>query len=122
MPTKRVTLKTVREIGLTFPEVEVATAFGAFALKVRGKLMACVPTHKSAEPDSFMVRMDFADRDALLAEAPEIYYVKDHYLGYPSVLVRLSRVNAEMLRDLLGMAHKFVTRSAAKGNPRRKRP
>jgi hypothetical protein len=30
------------------------------------------------------------------------------YLGYSAVLVRLSRVTQDVLRDLLGMAHKFV--------------
>ena len=40
---------------------------------------------------------------------PNVYYVTDHYLNDTSVLVRLSRVTPDVLRDLLGMAHKFVT-------------
>ena len=56
-------------------------------------------------------------RAALIAEAPEIYYVKEHYLNYESVLVRLSRVSPDVLRDLLGMAHKFVS-GKAKNRPR----
>jgi hypothetical protein len=47
--------------------------------------------------------------------------VTDHYVGYNAVLVRLSRVNLDLLRDLLGMAHKFVTRDAATTSPTRKR-
>jgi hypothetical protein len=35
-------------------------------------------------------------------------------------LVRLSRVNAEALRDLLRMAHKFVNRKAAHSAPKRR--
>jgi hypothetical protein len=35
--------------------------------------------------------------------------VTDHYLNYTAVLVRLSRITPDVLRDLLGMAHKFVT-------------
>jgi hypothetical protein len=100
---------TVRKIGLTLPGVEQSTAYGAPALKVRGKLLACVPTHRSAEPGSLAVRVDFGDRAELLATAPDVYYVTDHYLGYSAVLVRLSRVTPDVLRDLLGMAHKFVT-------------
>ena len=53
--------------------------------------------------------MDFAQRDALIAEAPDVFYLKEHYQGYPCVLVRLSRVNADVLRDLLGMSWKFLT-------------
>jgi hypothetical protein len=108
----------VRKIGLALPGVEESTAYGAPALKVRGKLMACVPTHRSAEPGSLMVRVGFDDRAELLAAAPDVYYVTDHYLGY-AVLVRLSRVTPDVLRDLLGMAHKFVTAQTARLPPSR---
>jgi hypothetical protein len=70
---------------------------------------ACVPSHRSAEPGSLVVRIDFDNRAELLAAAPDVYYVTDHYLNYNAVLVRLSRVTPDVLRDLLGMAHKFVT-------------
>jgi hypothetical protein len=121
-----ITFDTVREIGLTLPGVEESTAYGQPALKINGKLLACLPAHRSAEPGSLAVRVDFADRAALLAEAPDVYYLTDHYVGYNAVLVRLARVNPAVLRDLLGMAHKFVTRkmappSAAKGRGRGKR-
>ena len=49
------------------------------------------------------------DRAKLLAAAPDCYYVIDNYLNYSAVLVRMSRVTPDVLRDLLGMAHKFVT-------------
>src|SRR5215469_8784546 len=91
------------------PGVEESTAYGSPALKVRGKLLACVPSHRSAEPSSLVVRVGFDDRAELLAAAPDVYYVTDHYVGYSAVLVRLSRITPETLRDLLGMAYKFVT-------------
>jgi hypothetical protein len=99
----------VRKIGLALPGVEESTAYGSPALKVHGKLLACVPTHRSAEPGSLAVRVDFDDRAELLAGDPDVYYVTDHYLNYTAVLVRLSRVTPDVLRDLLGMAYKFVT-------------
>jgi len=110
----------VRNIGLTLPGVEESTAYGQRALKVRGRLLACVPANRSAEPGSLAVRVDFDDRAELLAADPDVYYVTDHYVGYSAVLVRLSRVNPEVLRDLLGMAYKFVTRSAAPRSSARK--
>ena len=113
MPKSTIDFDTVRKIGLTLPGVEASTAWGAPALKVRGKLLACVPVNRSAEPGSLMVRVDFDDRAELLAADPNVYYVTDHYLGYSAVLVRLSRVTPDVLRDLLGMAHKFVTASDA---------
>jgi hypothetical protein len=109
MPSKRITFDTVREIGLALPDVEEGTAYGSPALKVRGSLLACVPVSKSAEPESLAVAIDLEQRAGLLAEAPETYYVTDHYAGYPIVLVRLSRIEREQLRDLLGAAWRFVT-------------
>lgn len=116
MPKSTINFDTVRKIGLTLPNVEASTAWGAPALKVRGKLMACIPTHRSAEPDSLMVRVGVDDRSELVAAAPEVYYVTDHYVGYTAVLVRLSRVTPDVLRDLLGAAHKFVTAHHASGS------
>ena len=78
-------------------------------------------THRSAEPGSLVVRVDFDDRAELLAADPDVYYVTDHYLNYTSVLVRLSRVTPDVLRDLLGMAHKFVTADATRRSPSRSR-
>ena len=45
----------------------------------------------------------------------------DHYAGYTAVLVRLPPANFDVLRDLLGMSHKFVTRFAESASPERKR-
>jgi len=83
--------------------------YGSLALKVRGDLLACMAINKSAEPGSLGVRVDFDQRDALLAEAPQTYYVTDHYVNYPMVLVRLSQIRIDELRDLLTAAWKFVT-------------
>jgi hypothetical protein len=111
----------VRKIGFTFPGVEESTAYGEPALKVRGKLLACLPSHRSAEPGSLVVRVAFVDRAELLAADPDTYYLTDHYVGYSAVLVRLSRVTPDVLRDLLGMAHKFVTAHEARRLPSQKR-
>ena len=102
------TFKTVESIGRSSPDVEVTTAWGQPALKVRGKMFVCIASHKSAEPDTLVVMMDFADRDALVEDDPGTYYLKEHYLNYPCVLVRLSRVRADALRDLITGAHRFV--------------
>jgi len=112
---------SVRKIGLALPGVEESTAYGAPALKVHGKLMACVPTHRSAEPNSLAVRVGFDDRAELLAAAPDVYYVTDHYLNYNAVLVRMFSLTPSVLRDLLGMAHKFVTADAAGRSTSRRR-
>jgi hypothetical protein len=89
--------------------------YGAPALKLNGQLLACVPTHKSAEPDSLAVRIDFDQRDCLVADAPDTYYLKPHYLNYSCVLVRLQRINSNALKELLKASWQFVNSRSRKG-------
>jgi len=112
---------TVRRIGLALSGVQESTAYGSPALKLHGKLLACTPANPSAEPGSLVVTVDRNDRAELLAEAPDVYYVTDHYVPHDTVLVRLSRVAPDVLRDLLGMAHKFVSSKAKKHSASRGR-
>jgi hypothetical protein len=102
------TFAAVEAIGRALADVEVTTAWGQPALKVHGKMFACIASNKSAEPNSLVVMMAFADRDALVAEDPATYYLKKHYVDYPCVLVRLTRVRLDALRDLVVGAHRFV--------------
>lgn len=111
----------MRDIPLTLPGVEESTAYGVLALKVHGKLLACVPANRSTEPSSLVVRVDLDDRAEMLDADPAVYYVTDHYVDYSAVLVRLSCVNPDALRDLLGMAYQFVTRDATPRSLARKR-
>ncbi len=110
------TFEDVASIGSGLEGVERTLAWGQPALKVRGKMFVCMAAHRSAEPGSLVVMMDRADRDALIADAPETYYLKEHYVDHPCVLVRLSRVRQDALRDVVVGAYRFVQDS----NPRRK--
>jgi hypothetical protein len=65
--------KAVESIGRTLPGVEVTTTWGQSALKVQGRMFVCVASHKSAEPNTLVVMMDFADRDALVEDDPGTY-------------------------------------------------
>lgn len=106
----QLTFDTVREIGLKLPGAEAGLAYGSPVLKVNGRIFAGVAVNKQAEPRSLVVYLsDFEERDALLAEDPDTYYVKPHYEPYPSVLVRLDRVTRAALDDLLRGAHRVVS-------------
>jgi hypothetical protein len=99
---------TVLAIGRSLPGVEAATAWGQPALKANGKTIACKAAHPSAEPDSLIVMLPVAERDALVEEAPATYYLKPHYVGHPCVLVRLTRIHPDALRDLLAGAQRHA--------------
>ena len=121
MRTKTLGFDEVRKIAVALPEVEESAIHGAPSLKVRGKLLTCPAIHRSAEPNTLAVRIGFAQRAELMATEPDVYYVTDHYVDYPTVLVRLSRIHRDALRDLLGMARLFVISKNKGGSGVRKR-
>jgi len=115
------TFGTVRTVGLSLPDVVDGTAYGVRALKLGGKLLACVPANKSAEANSIAVRIDPEQRAELLREHPETYYITDHYAPHPTVLVRLSKITRADLKELLRDACRFVSSSTPKTARRTRR-
>jgi hypothetical protein len=109
MAKKKIDFDVVREIALALPDVEEGTIHGAPSLKVRGRLLTCPALHQSAEPDSLAVRIDVDQRAELIAGEPSAYYVTEHYVKHPMVLVRLSAIDRHALRDLLDKAWHFAS-------------
>ena len=92
-----VTYETVRQIALTLPGAEEGTSYGTPAVKVKGKLF--VRLHQDG--DAIVIKVDFAEREELMKADPEKFFITDHYLNYPWMLVRLSKVRHDQLRDVL---------------------
>ena len=109
MPNRRLGFDDVRELTRELPGVEESSALRGPSLKVRGNLLACPAIHKSAEPDSLVVKIGLDRRDELIAADPDVYYVTDHYVNYPTVLVRMPRIHRDALRGLLVMAWQFAS-------------
>jgi hypothetical protein len=122
MAKKRITFDDVRNLTEGLDGVEVGTTYGTPALRVRGKVFACIATHRSAEPDTLVAVIGFEERDQLLEAEPDTYYLKDHYRNYPAVLVRLRRIHCDALRDLLRMAWRLAADSRARRAGRLRRP
>jgi hypothetical protein len=90
------TWDTVRELGLRLPETEEAQSYGTPSLKVRGKGFA-----RLRENDVLVVMIDHDEKQAVLDQEPEIFFTTPHYDGYPAVLVRLSAISDDELREVL---------------------
>jgi hypothetical protein len=106
-------------VGLRLPGVESAVKYdGSPMLKVGGCFMAGLATHSSAEPDTLVVRAQLEDRELLLEEAPETYYITDYYRKHPVVLARLARLDPDALRDLLASSRRLTLAKTA-ANSRR---
>jgi hypothetical protein len=103
------TFDTVKDVGLTLPDVEAATKYdGSPVLRANGIFVAGIATHHSAEPGTLVVRSRLEERQWQLEDAPETYYVTDYYRPHPVVLVRLSRVDRDALRELLTISRRLA--------------
>ena len=81
----------------TLPATELTTYFGTPAFKVKGKFMARL----WEDGETLVLRLDFETVAMLLISNPEVFYITDHYAGYPAVLVRLPIVDKDELCELL---------------------
>ena len=103
------TFEEVKAVALKLPDVEASIRYdGSEVLKAGGSFMAGIATDESAEADSLVVRCEYDDRQLMLEDAPETYYLTEYYAKYPLVLVRLSELNEDALRDLLSVSHKMA--------------
>jgi hypothetical protein len=89
--------EAVRQIALALPETEEGLSYCTPAFRVRGKLF--VRLHESG--DTLVVRIEDEERAMRMRADPQAFFITDHYLGYPWVLVRLAAARRNDLRDLL---------------------
>jgi hypothetical protein len=99
-----VSFPEVSKVGRALPGVIESTSYGTPALKVDGKLLARL----KEDGETLVLRMDFVNRDLLLRAEPDLFFLTDHYLNYPSILLRLKQVTRERLAELLEDAWRLV--------------
>ena len=96
--------------------MEESTSYGTPAFKSGGKLLARL----REDGDSLVVGTTFEERQEMMDADPETYYITDHYLKYPWILVRLSRVSSDALRDLLSRALRLALTKNSRAPKRRR--
>jgi hypothetical protein len=89
------------ELGLDLPGVLLDTWYGTPALKVGGKGFVRL---KEDGASVVFVLDGLDDQEALIAARPAVYYITDHYRGYPAVLARLAKLTVAEARDRLADA------------------
>jgi len=93
------------KIALSLPGTDASTSYGTPSIRVRGKIMSRWRTEAEG---ALAIRCDFLDRQILLQAQPEVFFLTDHYQGYPMVLLRLDRVSREVLADVTERAWRSV--------------
>lgn len=87
-----------------WPGVEVSTSYGTAALKVRGKLFIRL----KEEGDVIVVRIAENDRRQRLQADPIAFFLTDHYVKHPWILVRFAQTASDELRELLADAWRLA--------------
>jgi hypothetical protein len=79
------------KLGLELPEVAEGIWFRTPALTVRGKSFVRL---KEDGKSVVFLSENVDEQEMLIETQPELYYITDHYRGWPAVLARLSKLRA----------------------------
>ena len=109
------TWEDVRRLALALPETSEGESRGNRRWTVKGKGFVWErPLRKTdlaalgaAAPDGPILGAHvehLGAKEALLASDPDVYFTTPHFDGYPSILVRLERIGATELEELIAEA------------------
>ena len=70
---------------------------GKGSRRLKGKLLARL----KEDGETLVVKIDFDTQEILMQADPETFFLTDHYVGWPTILVRLARVDRDDLARLL---------------------
>jgi hypothetical protein len=87
--------ETVREIALSFPEVE-ESGEERTAFRVRGKAFAWAARERDG--GGLGIRVDGDEKQLILDSNPDVYFTSPHYNGWPGVQIRLEAVDPDEIR------------------------
>ncbi len=86
------------EIGRELPEVEEGISYRTPALKVRGKTFARL---KEDGQSVVFFLQSIDEQEYLLQTQSDVYFITDHYRGWPGILARLSALRVAECRSRL---------------------
>ena len=93
----------MRQLASQLPGAIEEPSYGTPGFKVNKRLFA----RKHQKEDAIVVRIDHAARERLMSADPMSFYITDHYVNYPWVLVRPT-ASTEEFRELLENAWRMV--------------
>jgi len=99
-----VRFEDVCTLGSRLPGVVLGTSYGTPALHVQRKFLLRL----KEDGESVAIRVPMDARDVLLEADPRVFFITDHYRGYPAILFRLSEIRPTQLDDLLELAWRSV--------------
>ena len=97
------------DLARELPEVTIERWWGTPGFKVSGKGFARL----KEDAISVMFGVEAVEEQQMLIETrPHIYFITDHYKGYPAVLARLATLTVGEARDRLERAWRLTAKPA----------
>jgi hypothetical protein len=78
------------------PGIEESTSYGNPALNVGGKTFVSVKNNETV-----LLSLAVDDKEHLIEMGPAIYHQTDHYVGWPSLPVRIAAIGDDELKERL---------------------
>lgn len=97
MPKKISTFDIICKPLLKLKGIEKSTSYNTPTLKLKGKLLVRLREDNA----TIAIAVGLEDRDKLLRDQPEVFFLTDHYDNYPYVLARLSLLHPDELLELI---------------------
>ena len=110
----------LKRIGLSLPEVEEGIWFRTPCLRVRKK--SFVRLKEDGRSVVFLLE-SVEEQEILIAARSDVYFITDHYKGWPAVLARLSKLRPRECRYRLEEAwrlkapRRLIAEVDARGGP-----
>ena len=96
---KGVRFTQISKFALALPGVEARSSYGTPGLYVGKKFMARL---RDDDLDTMVLKPVEDDEQRFLMETqPGVFFLTPHYVGYPTILIRLSKVDPAQLEELV---------------------
>ena len=103
-----ITFKWIEDLARSFPGADVSTSYGTPAIKVGKKLV--LRMHQ--KEDAIVLLLNTVDEQLeLIQRDPLAFYITDHYVGYPAILIRPT-VEKSVFRDQMERSWRRVARKS----------
>lgn len=89
--------ETLKRIFLALPDMREGVTHGTLSFYLGKTFLGRLQD----DGTTFALKIDFGDRDMLIAVEPDTFFTNDHFRGYAYVLVRLLRIDADRLAPLV---------------------
>jgi hypothetical protein len=91
------TIRQIRRIALNLPGVTEGECHGTVAFYARRKFMLRLRDDNR----TLVVRLPIPSRNELIRSEPDLFFLTDHYLNYPAVLVNLANATEARLKEII---------------------